>query len=104
MRRNFLTKKTNSTNTLSCLKAIAIASALLILPLQSFAEKASHYGDINDEDGKYVAWNAKERDTVKTSSQSKPSNQKSIKMKTKKLSESALTHEYQTGYGDQNQD
>jgi hypothetical protein len=88
---------------ISYIKTIAIASALLILPMQSFAEIASHYGGINDEDGKYVAWGA-ETDTVKTSYQSKPTKTNSLRMQTKKLSESDLTSEYQTGYGDEEQD
>ncbi|KPJ93504.1 MAG: hypothetical protein AMJ53_07115 [Gammaproteobacteria bacterium SG8_11] len=102
---NCLIKTTNPATISSYLKTFAIASALLILPLQTFAEKATHYGDINDEDGKYVAWSAGESDTVKTShlTTSASTKKKSLKIKTKKMSESALTFEYITGYGDEDQ-
>ena len=103
MQKNLFNKTAKPSNNFSYLKAIAIASALLILPLQSFAEKAKHYGDINDEDGKYVAWTA-ESETMKTSFQSHSKKSKALKMQTKKLSESALTREYQTGYGDEGYD
>ncbi|WP_455210113.1 hypothetical protein [Kaarinaea lacus] len=103
MQKTFFNKTAKPSNKFSYLKAIAIASALLILPLQSFAEKAKHYGDINDEDGKYVAWTA-ESDTVKTSHQLKSTKSKTVKMQTKKLSEGALNKEYRTGYGDEGYD
>lgn len=103
MQKTIFNKSANPFSTFISIKTIAIASALLILPLQTFAEKAQHYGDINDEDGKYVAWTA-ESETVKTSYQSKSTKSKTLKVQTKKLSESVLTREYQTGYGDEDQD
>jgi hypothetical protein len=100
MQKKSNSKSENNSSTFLNLKTLAIASAMLFLPLQSFAGNATNYGDINDE---YVAWSA-EKDTVKTSIPSKSKNKKSLKMHTKKLSESNLTNEYHTGYGDENQD
>lgn len=104
MRKNLLNNKLSPASTLNCVKALAIASVFLVFPLQGFAEKAINYGDINDESDRYVTWTAESTDAVKTAYQTKSSNKKVLKVKTSKVSKGALTNEYQTGYGDENQD
>jgi hypothetical protein len=86
-------------------KKVALLLVSMIVATPTFAEKALNYGDINDEDGKYVSWNKKISDgeLIKTANTTKSSGSKAVKMQTKKLSVDKLEAN-QVGYGDLNQD
>jgi hypothetical protein len=115
LRGTAMLKKTNNKKsikiisnfkTLPVYKNAALLLVSMIVATPAFAEKALNYGDINDEDGKYVSWNKKitDGDLVKTSNISKSSRSKAAKIQTKKLSADNLEANHETGYGDLNQD
>ena len=110
-----LTNKDNSLTTVGlvnnklfpALKMATFLVALTVFPMQSFADKAFNYGDINDEDGQYVSSHVKLTNVEKVSYQSKPSTSKQkivLKGNNKKVSESDLSNSSITGYGDLNRD
>lgn len=95
---------------LNALTASKIAGLLLVtiamtVSTPSFAEKAKNYGDINDEDGKYISWHkSADGDLIKTSHKSDSSVSKTAKVVSKKQSEYDFADNRQTGYGDLDQD
>lgn len=80
---------------------VLTAFALVVFSGQTLAEKALHYGDINDEN---VAWYEQLDGVKKVSLKTKPQSKKVSKILTKKISEIDLEAEYTTGYGDEGYD
>ena len=78
--------------------------ALILCPMQSYAERALNYGDINDEDGRYVSWNTSASNVKKISYESKSKQNKKLNAKTKKVSAEDLSSNNSAGYGDLDQD
>jgi hypothetical protein len=86
-------------------KVAALLLATLLVSAPSFAEKAMNYGDINDEDGKYVSWQKNAAgESLKTSLKSASPVSKAAKTTTKKLSKKDLSATHRTGYGDLDQE
>jgi len=89
---------------LATLKMAIFLFALSALPIQSYADKAYDYGDINDEDGQYVSLHTDLKKKVSYQSKSLTTKQKvKIKTKTKQVTETDLKDKPTTGYGDLDQ-
>ena len=96
----------------SLLKLATLSLLIMSTPISSFAGKALNYGDMEDEtwawvDHRYVKVAVSDVAGTKKSMPQKNFNR--VKMTTKKipankLSDKELTYEYQTGFGDENQD
>jgi len=113
MQRNNKPLKTNTNSTnvnatdllnsklYNALKMAGFVFALSVLPIQSHAEKATNYGDINYEDGPYITLNMDSNKTEKVAYESETSPSKVLKITTKKISSNDLSKSNKAGYGDQ---